>query len=84
MKGDPNSVGWFFGPLVGPWIWTIGMACYFGMLFSLLVLPYMIVLLGIRGPKAPPWLADVLISTGRVLLHCDVCGPICIFIIFSV
>ena len=65
LRGDPYAVGWWYGPHLGPWIWTIAMVSYCGIIASLFVLPYLVVWLGVRGPKAPSWLSRVLINTGK-------------------
>jgi hypothetical protein len=66
IKGDANSVGWWYGPTVGPWVWSIAVLCYIGIILSLTVLPYLVVWLGVRGPKGPNWLSNVLVNTGKI------------------
>ena len=63
MRGGSNRVGWWWGGTVGPYIPPLVMVCYSGMLLSMLVLPYAFVCIGLRGPKAPSYLSDVLAAT---------------------
>tara|TARA_B100000795_G_scaffold206480_1_gene159980 strand:- start:575 stop:1117 length:543 start_codon:yes stop_codon:yes gene_type:complete len=62
IRGGSNSVGWWFGNS-GPLITYIAVSSYVGLLFSMLVFPYIIVCVGLRGPKAPSWLSTTLAMT---------------------
>ena len=42
------------------WVSSI---CYLGIMFALSFFPYFVVFIGLRGPKAPAWLNDILIQT---------------------
>ena len=55
VLGSVNSNGWWFGFADDAFMW-ISMTCYLGILASLTVFPYLITCIGLRGPKAPPYL----------------------------
>ena len=62
LSGGRNSIGWWFGTH-GQGLIAFHIFCYGGVGLSLLVLPYLVVCIGLRGPKAPDWLSGVLAHT---------------------
>ena len=60
----PHScrAGWWFGEAGGDIIW-ISLLSDIGIVFSLLIFPHVAIWVGLRGPKAPHWLTEVLSAT---------------------